>query len=277
MAIITISRGTFSGGQQLAECVAEKLGYRCISREVLLKAASEYGVPEEELSRALSKKPGILERLTSERDQYLAYIKAALYKEAKDDNLVYHGHAGHLLLEGVPHVLRVRIIANIEFRLKALLEHHRLNREQALEFIKRVDDERVKWTRFLYNIDWRDPAIYDLVINLDRMSLNSACDILYHAAGLDQFNATPISQKIVDDLALSNHVMAVLASDRTIVTDGIKIRADRGVVTIDGIAKWVDDIHKIETAVSMVPGVDKVISNIQGAPSWSESEGLRIK
>ena len=90
MAIITISRGTFSGGQQLAECVAEKLGYRCISREVLLKAAGEYGIPEEELSRALSKKPGILERLTSERDHYLACIKAALYKEAKNDNLIYH-------------------------------------------------------------------------------------------------------------------------------------------------------------------------------------------
>jgi cytidylate kinase len=277
MAIITISRGTFSGGQQLAECVAEKLGYRCVSREVLLKAASEYGVPEEELSRALSKKPGILERLTSERDQYLAYIKAALFNEAKNDNLVYHGHAGHLLLERVPHVLRVRIIANIEFRIKALSDHHSLNRNDALEFIERVDEERIEWTRFLYHIDWRDPAIYDLVINFDRMTLHGACEIVCHAARLDPFKSTPISQKLVDDLALSNHVVAILAADRNIVTDGIKIESDRGVVTIEGIAKWVDDIPKIEKTVSMVPGVYKVISNIQRAPSWAEGEGLRIK
>jgi len=277
MAIITISRGTFSGGQQLAECVAEKLGYRCVSREMLLKTASEYGVPEEELSRALTRKPGILERLTSERNQYLAYIKAALYKEAKDGNLVYHGNAGHLLLEEIPQVLRLRIIANIEFRIKTLLEHHNLNREQALQFIKRVDDERINWTRFLYHIDWRDPALYDLVINLDRMNIHSACDIVCHAARLDQFKSAPVSQKLVDDLTLSTHVMAVLAADRTIVTDGIKISADRGVITIEGTAMWVDDIHKIETAVSNVAGVDKVISTIQRSPSWAESEGLRIK
>ena len=277
MAIITISRGTFSGGQQLAECVAEKLGYRCVSGEMLLKAASEYGVPEEELSRALSKKPGFLERLTSERDQYLAYIKAALFKEAKNDNLVYHGHAGQLLLEEVPYVLRVRIIANIEFRIKALSDHHSLNREDALQFIKRVDEERIEWGRFLYHIDCRDPSIYDLVINLDRMHVHSACQIVCNAARLGPFKSTPLSQKFVDDLALSNHVMAVLATDRTIVTEGIQIKSDSGVVTIEGIAKWVDDIQRIETAVSMVPGVDKVISNIQGAPSWAEGEGLRIK
>jgi cytidylate kinase len=277
MAIITISRGTFSGGQQLAECVAEKLGYRCVSGEMLLKAASEYGVTEEELSRALSKKPGILERLTSERDQYLAYIRATLFKEAKNDNLVYHGHAGHLLLEGIPHVLRVRIIANIEFRIKALSDHHSLNREDALQFIKRVDEERIEWARFLYHIDCRDPAIYDLVVNLDRMSLDSACELVCRAAGLNPFKSTLISQKLVDDLALSNHIMAILASDRTIVIDGLTIKSDSGVVTIDGVAKWVDDIRKIETTASKIPGVSKVVSNIQGSPSWSEVEGLRIK
>ena len=47
MAIITISRGTFSGGQSLAEYVAGKLGYRCLAREVLIEAARQYGVDEE--------------------------------------------------------------------------------------------------------------------------------------------------------------------------------------------------------------------------------------
>jgi hypothetical protein len=53
MAIITISRGTFSGGQSLAECVGEKLGYRCISRQVLVRAALEYNVPLDKLEEAV--------------------------------------------------------------------------------------------------------------------------------------------------------------------------------------------------------------------------------
>ena len=44
MAIITVSRGTFSGGQSLAECVAEKLGYRCLPRFALF--GPHAGAPE---------------------------------------------------------------------------------------------------------------------------------------------------------------------------------------------------------------------------------------
>ncbi len=67
MAIITVARGTFSGAQSLAQCVAEKLGYRCISREVLVDAAKQYGVLQEMLQIALIEKPVILERMTKPR------------------------------------------------------------------------------------------------------------------------------------------------------------------------------------------------------------------
>jgi cytidylate kinase len=171
MAIITISRGTFSGGQSLAECIAEKLGYRCISREVLVKAAKQYGVPLEKLSKALEDAPGLLEHLTGERAHYLAYIRAVLCKEAKDDRMVYHGLVGHLLFRGLPHVLRVRVIANMEFRINGAMDRRHLSREEATQFIKKVDDKRSKWTKFLYGVDWRDPSLYDLVVNLDHINL----------------------------------------------------------------------------------------------------------
>ncbi|MGB9736313.1 MAG: cytidylate kinase family protein, partial [bacterium] len=53
MAIITISRGTFSGGQMLAECLAKKLGYKSISREILIEAAEKYGISENNLTRKM--------------------------------------------------------------------------------------------------------------------------------------------------------------------------------------------------------------------------------
>ena len=132
MAIITISRGTFSGGQILAEAVAEKLGYHCIARETLAEAAKQYGVAEEKLSKALSQKSGFLEHLTSERIHYLAYFRATLFKEVRDAKVVYHGHVGNLLLKEVPHVLRVKVIANMGFRIKAAMDRHHLSREEAL-------------------------------------------------------------------------------------------------------------------------------------------------
>ncbi len=62
MAIITISRGSYSKGQQIAEKVAKTLGYQCISREVLLEASKEFNIPEVKLVRVIDDAPSILGR-----------------------------------------------------------------------------------------------------------------------------------------------------------------------------------------------------------------------
>ena len=78
MAIITISRGTMSGGEKLAHLLSEKLGYKCISREIIIKAADDYGVEEHKLFEAINKRPTIVHKLTFEKEKYLAYIRASL-------------------------------------------------------------------------------------------------------------------------------------------------------------------------------------------------------
>ncbi len=262
MPIITISRGTFSGGQSLAECIAQKLGYRCLGREVLVEAARQYGVSDEKLSDALTKRPGILEYLTRERKHYLACIRAALCKEAKEGNLVYHGHAGHLLLRGVPDVLRVRVVANMEFRIRALTDHHNVTREQAMQYIKKMDEGRVRWTKFLYHADWQDPALYDVVINLDHMSLSGACETVCHIANMEQFKATSKWQKAMDDLALSSHLIAIVANDKNI-SGNVEIEADGGVVTIRGTVESLFDADKVRMIVRKEPGVKDIDSQMR--------------
>lgn len=262
MAIITISRGTFSGGKQLAECVAEKLGYSCVSRQVLVEAAKEYGVPLEKLSHALNDKPGILEGMALERIHYLAYIQAALVKDIRGEKLVYHGHAGHLLLKGVPHVLKVRVVADIESRIESAMKRQNLDRQQAIAFITKVDSDRVKWTKFLYHVDLNDPTLYDLFINIENMSLDSACEIVCQAANLPEFQATPESKKRLDDLILSTEVRAKIAADNSITDDGVEIDAVEGVVTISGTVHSLEDGDKVREIVRQQPGVRDIESHL---------------
>ncbi len=262
MAIITISRGTFSRGQRLAECVAQKLGYRCLGREVLVEAAREYGVPDQKLSEALTKRPGILEFLTRERKHYLACIRATICREAKDGNLIYHWHAGHLLLRGVPNVLRVRVVANMEFRIRVLTDHHNVSREQAMQYIKKIDEERVRWTRSLYHMDWQDPSLYDVVINLERMKLSDACDTVCHIANMEQFKTTPQWQKRMDDLALSSHLTAIIANNKSISGE-VEIEADGGVVTIKGAVESLLDADRVRIIVRNEPGVKEINSQMR--------------
>ena len=267
MAIITVSRGTFSGGQSLAECIAAKLGYRCISREVLVEAARQYGVPLEDLSHAIEDKPGFLERASSTRVHYLAYIRAAICKEVKDDRVVYHGHAGHLLLKGLPHVLRVRVIADMEFRIEAAMERQNLSREKAIDFIKAIDEKRVKWTKFLYHADWNDSSLYDIVINLECISIDDACEMVCRIASLDKFKVTPESQKLMDDMVLSTEVSAVLAGSKGIADAGIEIEADGGVITIGGTVGSLEEADKVREIVRKMPGVKDINSNMRVSSS----------
>jgi len=268
VAIITISRGTFSGGQGLAECVAQKLGYRTVAREVLVEAARQYGVAEEKLYKSLIEKPGFWERRTLERAHYASYIRAALCKEVKDDRVVYHGHAGHLLLQGVPHVLRVRVIANMEQRIRAAMDRHHFGREESIEYIEKVDEGRAKWTKFLYDIDWRDPSMYDIVINLDHMSISSACEVVCNAAGQKEFTTTPESQKIMDDLVLSTDVRARIAADGSIGDAEVEVEANGGVVILGGTVGSLEEADKIKKIAVDTPGAKEVDSRMLVRTHW---------
>ena len=119
--VICISRGTQSGGRELADQLAAKLDYACLGREELNEAATQQGIQVGKLEMAMVR-PGIFsERLALERDHYLAFTTAYLCDKAMEGGLVYHGRTGHFLLPGVSHVLKVRVLADPEYRIKAVM------------------------------------------------------------------------------------------------------------------------------------------------------------
>src|SRR5512136_871724 len=118
MSIITISRGSYYRGREVAEKLAQKLGYECLSRDILLEASEEFNVPEIKLIRAIKDAPSILERLTHQKEKYVTYIRAALLKHVQKDNVVYHGLFGHFFLQDISHVLKVRIVGDLEDRVE---------------------------------------------------------------------------------------------------------------------------------------------------------------
>lgn len=255
MAIVTISRGSFCGGQVLAERVAEELGYRTVSREVIIEAAARYGVSEAKLTEALEKPPGFWERFRYERRLYLTYLQAALCEQAKADNLVYHGHAGHLLLKGVGHVVRVRLIAPMEFRIVAAMERQRLERDAAIEYIQRVDRERMRWTKFLYGVDWSDPHLYDIVVNLEHIDIAGAAAIVRTTAALPEHRTTPASQAALDDLLLASRVRAVLASTSSTSLAEVEVEAHGDTVVLRGRLSSEELIGDVVRVTEGVPGV----------------------
>jgi cytidylate kinase len=256
MSVITISRGSFSGGKMLAECLAHRLGYRCVDRDVIVERAAASGVSQDELLDALLKPPTFLERFGHKRYLYLALIQAALAEEIRTGRVVYHGNAGHLLLKGASPVLRVRIIAPLEFRL-AMLEHRlKISREEGIAYIQKVDEGRRKWTQFLYGVSWEDPAQYDLVINLEHLAIDEACDVLEAVVKRHKyFQFTEEHQAALEDLALASRTRAQLAIDPSTSHLEVEVTALRGAVRIKGKLTRPEELEDVRRVALAVPGL----------------------
>ncbi|MBW1703711.1 MAG: cytidylate kinase-like family protein [Deltaproteobacteria bacterium] len=172
MAIITIFRGSYSKGKEVAEKVAGRLGYECISREVLLDASEHFQIPEVKLIRAIHDAPSILDRFKHGKEIFLAYIRSALTCRVAKDKVIYHGLAGHLLLTGVPHLLKVRIIADMTDRIEAEMQREGISRNEALTLLKTDDQERRKWTKTIYGVDPWDSSLYDIVVHIHKLTVS---------------------------------------------------------------------------------------------------------
>ena len=234
MAIITISRGTMSGGDALAECLAAHLGYPKLAREVLVQAAEKLGVPEETLRWKILKRARFWERWTGDRRLYLIALQAALAEHCLSGNLVYHGNAGHLLLKGLPAVLRVRLIAPKAARIRTLMDREGLSYKSALDYINCADRDRIEWTKFVYRVNWRDPKLYDMVLNLDQITMDAACSVISSTVTLPDYEVTDGVRKALVDFALACRVKLALAMNVRTRNIDFEVRADDGKVEVFG-------------------------------------------
>jgi cytidylate kinase len=210
MPIITISRGSYSRGKEVAEKVAERLGYKCIARDVLIEASNKFNVEEVKLVHAISDAPSIFQKISYSKERYIAYIRAALLADLKMDNVVYHGMAGHFFVRNISHAIKIRIIADLEDRIKLVMDRDGVSRKEAVRFIQRVDKERKRWSQHLYGIDTTDASLYDFVLNLRKMTVKDAVEIICCTAQLENFQATDESRRAIEDEALAAAVKAAL-------------------------------------------------------------------
>jgi len=261
MAIITISRGSYSRGKEIAEKVAEKLGYECIGRDTLIEASKQFNIPEIKLIRAIHDAPSILERFGYGKEKYIAYIQAALLRHVKQDNVVYHGLAGHFFLEGISHVLKVRIGSDMEDRIALEMEREKIPRGEARRTLKSDDEQRRKWSKHLYGIDTTNPSLYDLVVHIKTLTADDAVDIICYTVGLAHIQTTAESQKALEDYLLASEVKAALID----IKPDIEVSATDGMVLVKVKAHISQEehlAHKIRKVGEQIPGVKKIGVNV---------------
>lgn len=250
----------------MAEMIARELGCPCIGREALMGEAlnltSATGGPPVEDPSAVS---AFWDKLAWDRGTYLSALQAALASHAASGDLVYHGLAGHLLLRDIPRILRVRIIAPMETRIEIVAQNEKIGREEAEAYIRKVDEEWRKWTRFVFDVDWHDPSLYDLVINLEKLGVSGACATVMEAVKRPEFEIDDEIKERIQDLALASRVKLVLAIVPVSMDMKLEISAKGGNVRLTGQAPpdlAPEVISRAEGLLAAVVGQTQGVRNV---------------
>ena len=253
MAIITISRGSYSRGKEIAEKVAARLNYECISRDLLLGVSKEYNIPEIKLVHAIHDAPGILDRLSHSKEKYIAFIKSSMLKYFIKDNVVYHGLAGHFFVQYVPHALKVRVVADLEDRVRLEMERKNIDADKARQILLKDDEERRGWSMDLYGINTADASLYDLVVHINRLTVDDAVELICTAASKAQFQTTDQSQRMIEELALSADI------SRALVGIGVSIS-----VCVDNQIAHIETQAAVGAEEQLVEEIKAVIATFDG-------------
>lgn len=200
MAVITISSSFGSGGSVVAARVAEALGWKFVNRAIPVEVAAELGAPLELIEhhdersetgwRRLIERLNVLLR-TYPGDVGVADVidavsfrqatERALRKAAEDDVVVV-GRAAALVLSDRPDALHVRLDGPREARLRQGAAALKLSAEEAASKLDVTDRARAAYVRELYGRDWRDPALYHLVVDATRIPIPACTAIILEAA-----------------------------------------------------------------------------------------------
>ncbi len=220
MSVITISREFGSGGDQVAALLCEVLAYHAFGKLQLANAvektsmsrrsAVDYTEDNHEIQSffdrllrrgatpvqtiAWAEDPSIAtrpERADVHEIAVMGVVKRAIQAALKADNMVIVGRGGQVLLSTAPGVLHVRIEAPLEQRIQWVAAQlkkgqptQRLDPDPlraATELVAKRDAASADYIRRYYEVDWADPALYHLVLNLGRLSVETAVQVIITA------------------------------------------------------------------------------------------------
>jgi cytidylate kinase len=268
LTVVLISRGSMSGGETIAACLSRTGAFTCITRENLVSAVNEYGQLAARLTEEIASAARDYDRFTQLRRPYRIFMKRALLEYARQGDLAYFGYSGHLLLDRARHLVRVRLTAPLEVRVRLTMERLECCEEEARAYIRRADEERTRWARFMYGTDIRDPGHYDVCLNMERFSPGGVCRLLQDLVGHEELQPSRESLQQVENSRVATEVLVALLLRPETYPLEIGATFQAGTAFLEGPYLDADDQDRVERVARSVPEVRDVRYEPGYAPSF---------
>ncbi|MCB2228847.1 MAG: cytidylate kinase-like family protein [Desulfarculaceae bacterium] len=184
MAVITISKEYASGGQALAQRLADELGYSLVGRGVLAELAKRLDMSEGEAElmrrgednhlfkwvddvflhtvRRIAQKPEAALDDTS----YQKAVKELILGVAQEGDAIIVGWGSQYILADAPEVRHFRTVAPLEARARRCAGLDRCDSRDAQSECERQDRISSGFVKHFFKRSWDDATAYSLVINM---------------------------------------------------------------------------------------------------------------
>jgi cytidylate kinase len=196
MAVITISKEFGTESEKVASLVAEKLGYEYIGENLVAEIAKELRISESEAAMfrqtSQSRILRFVDRYTCSIVQkvvdrehgclddknYYEVTKKLVQNVYEAGNVIILGWGGQCLLKGKPDTLHVRLIKDMDLKIKEVMQSENLNPKAARAFIDREEDDLKAYIKHYFQEDWGAAHLYDLIIDMGKTSVEKAADLI---------------------------------------------------------------------------------------------------
>lgn len=259
MPVIALTQEMGSLAKDVAVRLGEVAQLAVMRNEVLDNVAGRMQLPPSLVRRVREGKAGMLERRNADPQEFAAFSAEEVFAQAERGNVVLRGWGATCLLRPVAHVVRVRVTRPFAKRVQWVMDDLGSDdREAAEQEVRRSDAAHAARMHAQFGVTWGDPLLYDLVLNTDRIGVDSCVEQIRALAARPEFQETPQSRAMLADLALAARVRAALkAGDSTRDVD-VNITGNGGRVQLAGLVVHEQEKSEAERVASTVVGVGKV-------------------
>jgi cytidylate kinase len=263
MYFITISEMLGTDGEKIARQVSNEMHYAFYGEEELHKAAEELGFLSDVMEMD-EKGPAFFKRFFSEKPKiYLDRLQSVVYEVAKKGDAVFVGRGSQLLLHSFDCAFHVLVTGSMDRRVQRVMEEKQLGRELAEKMIQRSDHDKRGFIRFAFDEDWLNPRLYDLILNTDKLSDESAAKMITDGARSDEIKLCGLeSVNTLGKLSLQRKVEAALLEAAIPQQHLFVTVEDMDSVRLFGFVGSSEEREKIDAFVKRIKGVKHTINDL---------------
>jgi cytidylate kinase len=271
MTVLAMTGEIGSLGTDLAVGLAAKLGLKIIRSELVADSvAGRLGIKAKAFLRHMDGTASLIERWHIDRRKLAHYTSEEILRLAQQGNVLIKSWSAATLLRDLPQVISVRVCAPIDFRVRVLM--HRFGIKDAgtaRAQIERCDAARARTMNTYFNVEHEDARLYHLVVNTERLSVQTCVEIIAELVGSRPFSYNAAVQSALADKLVEARISSAFAEHIGVAMAplGVSVSVTNGKVTLSGMSCSGGLRQWAETIAGTVAGALHIDNHIVSVPS----------